>query len=181
MFQFLHLPLQSGSNTVLKAMRRENRAEEFIELCEAFHARFPLGGLITDIIAGFPGESDADFEATLAVLQQVVPAGVHSSRYSARPGTAAARMAPVGGAIVAKRMERLTGTTRAFSEQRHAQWVGKGERVRAAEHPREGVTLARNGAYRPVILEGKLPLGEWINVEHTAAEGFHLRAVPIAS
>ena len=87
---YLHLPIQSGSNEVLRAMNRQHTAEDYLRLIERIRAARPDIALSGDFIVGFPGESEADFEATLSLVRQVGYAQAFSFKYSARPGTPAA-------------------------------------------------------------------------------------------
>ena len=87
----LHLPAQSGSDAVLRRMARRNRVADFEALVAAARARIPGLTITTDLIVGFPGESEADFEQTLAFARRVGFAHMHIFPYSAREGTAAAR------------------------------------------------------------------------------------------
>lgn len=89
---YLHLPVQSGSNDILKAMNRKHTAESYLKTIERFREVQPDIALSSDFIVGFPGETDADFEATLDVVRQVGYASAYSFKYSARPGTPAANM-----------------------------------------------------------------------------------------
>ncbi len=105
----LHMPLQSGSDAVLKAMRRAYRRERYLSILEKVRKAIPDAAITTDIIVGFPGESDQDFEATLDVVRQARFAGAFTFRYSIRPGTPAAAMPDqVPPHAVAERYERLT-------------------------------------------------------------------------
>jgi threonylcarbamoyladenosine tRNA methylthiotransferase MtaB len=88
----LHIPLQSGSNAVLARMKRRSTAEEFLAQCEQIRLGFPVPALTTDVIVGFPGESEADFEDTCRVVKEARFAKVHVFRFSAREGTPAATM-----------------------------------------------------------------------------------------
>lgn len=88
----LHLPLQSGSDAVLRRMRRGGTAEEFVQRCRAIQQRLDQPALTTDVIVGFPGEQDADFRATCRVLEAAGMCRVHVFRFSPRPGTPAAQM-----------------------------------------------------------------------------------------
>ena len=87
---FLHLPVQSGSDRVLAAMNRGHTAERYLRLVEALRAAQPEIALSSDFIVGFPGETEADFEATLALVREVEYAQAFSFKYSPRPGTPAA-------------------------------------------------------------------------------------------
>ena len=104
----LHMPLQSGSDAVLKAMRRSYRAERFLGIIDRVRAVIPDAAITTDVIVGFPGETDADFEDTLRVVQAARFAGAFTFQYSPRPGTPAATYADqVPPEVVAERYERL--------------------------------------------------------------------------
>ncbi len=89
---YLHLPVQSGSDRVLAAMNRRHRAAEYLQLVERLRSARPDLALSSDFIVGFPGESDEDFEQTLALVDAVGFAAAFSFKYSARPGTPAAAM-----------------------------------------------------------------------------------------
>ena len=104
---FLHLPVQSGSDRVLKAMNRRHRADEYLRLVERIRAARPDMALSGDFIVGFPGETEADFRETLALIEAVGYAQAYSFAYSARPGTPAAGRPLVPAAEVADRLQRL--------------------------------------------------------------------------
>ena len=104
----LHMPLQSGSDAVLRRMRRSYRADRYLNILEKVRAAMPDAAITTDIIVGFPGETEADFEATLDVVRQARFAGAYTFQYSKRPGTPAADMPDqLPKAVVQQRYERL--------------------------------------------------------------------------
>jgi tRNA-2-methylthio-N6-dimethylallyladenosine synthase len=104
----LHLPLQSGSDRVLKAMRRSYRSERYLGILERVRARIPHAAITTDIIVGFPGESEEDFQETLRVVETARFASAFTFQYSKRPGTPAATLPDqVPPAVVQERYERL--------------------------------------------------------------------------
>jgi tRNA-2-methylthio-N6-dimethylallyladenosine synthase len=104
----LHMPLQSGSDTVLKAMRRAYRREKYLGIIDKVRAAMPDAAITTDIIVGFPGETDADFADTLDVVRQARFAGAFTFQYSIRPGTPAATMPDqIPPEVVAERYGRL--------------------------------------------------------------------------
>jgi tRNA-2-methylthio-N6-dimethylallyladenosine synthase len=104
----LHMPLQSGSDAVLKAMRRSYRSERFLGILDRVRAQIPDAAITTDVIVGFPGETDADFEETLRVVEASRFAGAFTFQYSPRPGTPAATMPDqVPPEVVAERYQRL--------------------------------------------------------------------------
>ncbi|MDP9116706.1 MAG: MiaB/RimO family radical SAM methylthiotransferase, partial [Actinomycetota bacterium] len=105
----LHMPLQSGADSILRAMRRSYRRERYLEIIDSVRAAMPGAAITTDIIVGFPGESEADFEQTLDLVRTVRFASAYTFQYSKRPGTPAALMdGQVSKPVVQERYERLT-------------------------------------------------------------------------
>src|SRR3954469_8130296 len=104
----LHMPLQSGSDRVLRAMRRSYRQEKYLGIIDRVRAAMPEAAITTDIIVGFPGETEEDFEATLDVVRRARFSGAFPFQYSKRPGTPAAILdEQVPKAVVQERYERL--------------------------------------------------------------------------
>jgi tRNA-2-methylthio-N6-dimethylallyladenosine synthase len=121
----LHMPLQSGSDAVLAAMRRSYRAKRYLAIVDEVRAAMPDAALSTDIIVGFPGETEADFQATLDVVRQARFAQAFTFQYSRRPGTPAADMtAQVPKAIVQERYERLVALQEEISWELNRGLVG---------------------------------------------------------
>jgi tRNA-2-methylthio-N6-dimethylallyladenosine synthase len=121
----VHLPLQSGSDPVLARMRRRYRADDYRRLVERLRAARPDLALTTDLIVGFPGESDLDFEATLALVREVRFVDAFTFKYSPRPGTAAARDPdPVPPDVAQARLEALQQLQRELTLAAHRERVG---------------------------------------------------------
>lgn len=127
----MHLPLQSGSSSVLERMKRDYTREEFLDLVRTMRSIIPDPGLSTDVIVGFPGETEADFEATLAVLDAVRFDMAYMYRYSERRGTYAARKLPddVPDALKQDRLEKLIRHQTAISQANNAAEIGRRHRV----------------------------------------------------
>src|SRR4051812_42257987 len=122
----LHMPLQSGSDTVLKAMRRSYRTERYLGIIERVRAAMPDAAITTDIIVGFPGETDADFDATLDAVRAARFASAFTFQYSKRPGTPAAEMdGQVPKAVVQARYERLIAVQEEISWDAAKALVGR--------------------------------------------------------
>ena len=180
LYKFIHIPVQSGSDSVLRAMNRRHTASDFRRLAEEFNTRFPLATLSTDLIVGFPGESEQDFEATLQLLRDTRPTVANITRFVARPGTAAARMEAdaalrVPDSVKHERSAVLAAAFQEIAQQNNAAWIGRECRVTAekAGH-RSGTSIARNEAYRPVALAGDIPAGTSLQVRIIGAEPFAL-------
>ncbi|MBW3661853.1 MAG: tRNA (N6-isopentenyl adenosine(37)-C2)-methylthiotransferase MiaB [Actinobacteria bacterium] len=124
--EHLHLPLQSGSDRVLRAMRRSYRQRRYLDLIERTRDLLPGAALTTDIIVGFPGETDADFEQTLAVVEQVGFDQAYTFQYSPRPGTPAAELTDefVPDEVVRERYLLLEEVVRRHSTDAHERLVG---------------------------------------------------------
>ncbi|MGB8379674.1 MAG: tRNA (N6-isopentenyl adenosine(37)-C2)-methylthiotransferase MiaB, partial [Dermatophilaceae bacterium] len=133
----LHMPLQSGSDAVLRAMRRSYRSARFLNIIDEVRRRMPDAAITTDIIVGFPGETEADFQGTLDVVAAARFASAFTFQYSPRPGTPAATMAEqMPKAVVQERFERLVAL------QEEISWAGnralEGREVEALVAPQEG-------------------------------------------
>ncbi|MCC5966764.1 MAG: tRNA (N6-isopentenyl adenosine(37)-C2)-methylthiotransferase MiaB [Natronohydrobacter sp.] len=124
---YLHLPVQSGSDRILKAMARKHTAESYIRLIERLRAARPDLLLSGDFIVGFPGETDQDFEDTLALVREVGYGQAYSFKYSARPGTPAAEKTPVPDDVASERLHRLQALL--TEQQRAAQDAMVGREV----------------------------------------------------
>lgn len=179
-YKFIHIPVQSGSDNILKAMNRRRTAEDFRRLAEEFNKRFPLATLSTDLIVGYPGETESDFRETLRLLEETRPTVCNITRFVARPGTAAARMEADAGlripdSVKHERSAILAEAFQKIARENNALWVGKtcDVVVEKAGH-RVGTSIARNEAYRPVALVGDIPAGTRLSVRITSAEPFAL-------
>ncbi len=124
---YLHLPVQSGSDRILKAMARKHTAEQYLRLIEKIRAARPDMMMSGDFIVGFPGETDADFEATMDLIRAVNYGMAYSFKYSARPGTPAAEKAPVPAEVADARLQTLQALI--TEQQRAAQTAMVGREV----------------------------------------------------
>ncbi|WP_214414330.1 tRNA (N6-isopentenyl adenosine(37)-C2)-methylthiotransferase MiaB [Sphaerisporangium fuscum] len=130
----LHMPLQSGSDRILKAMRRSYRAERYLGIIERVRAAMPDAAISTDIIVGFPGETEEDFQATLEVVRRSRFANAFTFQYSIRPGTPAATMPDqVPKEVVQERYERLVALQEEISWDENKAQVGRTLEVLVAE------------------------------------------------
>ena len=176
-YKFIHLPVQSGSEDILKAMNRKHSAQDYIDLAEAFN-RIPRFTLSTDLIVGFPGESERDFQDTLAILEKTRPTVCNITRFVPRPNTPAYNMTgAVPDSIKHERSAALAEAFQRIAAENNSRWIGTTETV-VVEKPgyRKGTYIARNAAYRPVAITSEAPLqpGERFTVTITAAEPFAL-------
>ena len=130
----LHLPLQSGSDRVLRSMGRRYTAESFLETVERARRIRPDAGITTDVIAGFPGETDRDFEDTLLVLRKAAFSRIHAFKFSSRPGTRACAMpGKMPDKVKEERVARLVALGRELSLEFHRKHVGRSVEVLVEE------------------------------------------------
>ncbi len=178
-FKFLHLPVQSGDDTVLQYMRRIYTASEFKGIVNTFRNDFPQLTLATDVIVGFPGETEEAFENTLKLLDEVKPDVVNVSKFFARPKTVAAKM-KVGLVNKEETKRRSTVTAelvKRLSAKRNLRWVGwTGEMLVDEKGKVEGSWVGRNFAYRPIAFKSEDNLlGKTLRVKVVEASTTYLK------
>jgi tRNA-2-methylthio-N6-dimethylallyladenosine synthase len=165
---FLHLPVQSGSDQILAAMNRRHKRSDYIAFVAEIRAARPDIALSSDFIVGFPGETDADFEATLDLIEKVEFANAFSFKYSARPGTPAAELqSQIPEAVKSERLFRLQTL---LDQQRRAfnhKMIGHALDVLIEKPGRHQGQIAGKSPYlQPVQMEGSLDrLGDIVRVE----------------
>lgn len=160
-FKFLHLPVQSGDDGILEAMKREYTVAEFEAIARAFRRAYPELTLSTDVIVGFPGETEEQFEATMNLVRRVRPDIVNVTRFSPRAGTPAAAMANhVVGWRVKERSRRLTRLRFDVAREIHESFVGRDFQVLITEAGK-GTWLARTPEYRQVVLHEDVTVGDF--------------------
>jgi tRNA-2-methylthio-N6-dimethylallyladenosine synthase len=182
-----HLPLQSGSSRILKAMRRTYSRERYLRLVEELRAAIPDLALTTDLIVGFPGETEDDFSETVGVVREVGFDSAFTFVYSPRVGTEAAAMPDqVAEEVKRDRIERLIGVVQEVAAARNAERVGGVEEVLVEGSSRTDAALLRGRTRRntTVNFAGTAPPGELVDVRIDHATSTTLRgvqAVPVAA
>ncbi len=172
-YKFLHVPVQSGSDRVLENMRRDYTVEDFREIVESFRNKFPDLYLSTDIIAGFPGEGEEDFEASLELMEDVGPDKINITRFTPMPGTDAMEMEQVDSEVKKERSRELTDLYRKIIREKNQRFVGEEREGLVVQKGEKGGYMVRLQSYRPVFVEDANP-GEFVKVRITDAEGTHL-------
>jgi tRNA-2-methylthio-N6-dimethylallyladenosine synthase len=178
-----HLPLQSGSTRILKAMRRTYGRDRYLRLVEDMRAAIPDLALTTDIIVGFPGETDDDFRETLEVVEEVRFDGAFTFVFSPRSGTDAATMDPVSDEVKGERIERLVEVVRRIALERNEERVGEVEEVLVEGPSRTdpGVLRGRTRRNTTVNFAGEAFPGELVPVRIEAATSTALSGAQLAS
>jgi len=176
-FKFLHVPVQSGNDDILRRMRRRYAVDEFRSLVAQFREAFPDLSLSTDIICGFPGETEAQFRESMSLVEEVQPDVLNISRFWPRPGTDAAQMeGQLHGRETKRRSRMLTRLWRRLSLERSQRWLGWEGSVLVDELGREGSLIGRNYAYKPIVLRAVTGLGDFVKVRVTEARAGYLLA-----
>lgn len=173
----LHLPFQCGSDRILKLMNRRYTVEKYLGIVDYARSRIPDLSLTSDVIVGFPGETEEDFQGTLDLIERVRFTSLFTFIYSPRVGTPAAKFEdPFTHEVKAERMSRLLKLQEGIAAERCAGMVGKKYRVLVEEQAREGVLSARTG--NNIVVELSEPpelIGSFCDVEITEARNWILR------
>ncbi|MGZ4318081.1 MAG: tRNA (N6-isopentenyl adenosine(37)-C2)-methylthiotransferase MiaB [Gaiellaceae bacterium] len=179
-----HLPLQSGSTRILKAMRRTYSRERYLRLVEELRGAIPDLALTTDLIVGFPGETEAEFEETIRAVEEVGYDGAFTFVYSPRQGTEAAAMSgQVPEEVKRERIERLVEVVQRAGERRNRERIGRVEEVLVEGPSRTDEALLRGRTRRntTVVFPGDAQPGELVQVRIEDATSTTLRGVELAA
>jgi threonylcarbamoyladenosine tRNA methylthiotransferase MtaB len=179
-----HMPLQSGSDRVLAAMRRWYRAEHYARRAELVREWLPDAAIGADVIAGFPGETEEDHRATLSLIERLPITYLHVFSFSPRPGTSAAEMQDqVAPAVIARRARELRAAGEDKKTAFRAAQTGQTMRVltlnRSGEDAAGAWTRALSGNYLDVRVAGVWPANRFLDVRVADARNEHLAGIPI--
>jgi len=169
---YLHLPVQSGSDRILKAMNRRHTAEDYVRLVDRIRAANPDIAMSGDFIVGFPGETEADFRATLDLIERVDYAAAFSFKYSKRPGTPGAELPDqVDEAVKSERLERLQALLLRQQRAFAARCIGRTIDLLIEKSGRNpGQLVGRSPWLQPVIVDAKAgEIGDIVKVRITQA------------
>ncbi|MDQ6737992.1 MAG: tRNA (N6-isopentenyl adenosine(37)-C2)-methylthiotransferase MiaB [Gemmatimonadota bacterium] len=174
--EHVHLPMQSGSSRTLKRMLRRYTREGYMECAERLRDAIPGLSLTTDIIVGFPGETEAEFEETLSAVREVGFDDAYTFKFSMRDGTPATRLPAdlaVSDEVASDRLGRLIATARDGARSRNMKLLGEKREVLVEKAARRGGLLqARTRDFKTVIIPGETELiGEYVTVELTGTTG----------
>jgi MiaB-like tRNA modifying enzyme len=175
-YKFLHLPVQSGSEKVLKAMGRAYSLSSFKSEVNAFRKVHGRMALATDIITGFPGETEEDHQASIELIKQVRPSIVNVTRFSPRQGTPAAQAkGQVPSRIAKDRSREMTILRFQISKEYYAGFEGEKQKVLITEKGKGDTVISRTKEYAPLVLPAKgLALGRWVEAEVVGHATTHL-------
>ncbi len=179
MYACAHLPVQSGADPILSRMGRRYQARDFLDLVQVLRERVPQIWIATDVIVGFPGESEDEFEHTLDLIRTVRPNKVNITRFSPRPGTAGASFPDILERTKKERSRRLSRLADQICSEINHSWLEKEVQVFVVEHIKAGTAVCRTPEYRSVVIPEELPLGSEVRVRITGARTHYLTGVRI--
>ena len=177
--RYIHLPVQAGSNAVLRRMNRKYTREKYLDVVERLRKSVPGITISTDIIVGFPGETEEDFEETLSLVNSVRYDSAFTFLYSVRKGTPAAEYEDqIPEEIKHQRFDRLVDAVNSISAEKNAAYKGRIEKVlvEGVSKKNENTLTGRTDGFKLVDFEGSRELiGQIVNVEITEGKTFSLK------
>jgi threonylcarbamoyladenosine tRNA methylthiotransferase CDKAL1 len=181
-FKFFHIPLQSGSDSILAAMGRQYHVEDWEYIVMTIAKTFTDATIATDIIVGFPGETEDDFEQTVELIRRIRPHLVNISKYGDRPNTFASRARnKIETGVKKRRSRQLTTLVNKILLEHNQSWVGWSGPAIVTERGSKSGLLCRSLSYRPIIIHEDLQLGASINLEVTELKRAQLIGRTISS
>ncbi len=157
MFKFLHIPMQSGSDSVLKDMGRKYQTKDFSDIIDAFRKEIPDIVIATDIICGYPSEKDEDFQKTLDLMKQTKPDIININRFWAMPKTKASRLKQLSREEIKKRALKMSFLHKQIGLEKNKLLIGQTLKCIIDEHAAQGMMGAKTMGYKQVLLKsGKI-------------------------
>ena len=179
MFKFLHITVEAGNNEILGKMKRKYNVHEFKEMVNKFRRYVKDITIASDMIVGFPTETEIQFQDSLHLIQDVKPEILNIARFSARPNTVAARMKQLPGDIKKERSRTLTEIFISIALKQNQKWIGWQGKIVIDEIGKNNTWVGRNFAYKPVIVKGKFDFGDEVDVKIKNVTCYDLRATTI--
>jgi threonylcarbamoyladenosine tRNA methylthiotransferase CDKAL1 len=165
-YKFLHLPVQSGDDEILEKMNRGYTAKDFTSLVERFRKTIPILTVSTDVIIGFPTETEEQFNRTIELLKQIKPDIINITRFSARPLTTAKNMkGRVPTHVVKERSKRTTEICSKISREKNQEHIRKTYMVLVTEKGKQKTFTGRAENYKQVVLTEPVAIGDFVHVE----------------
>jgi MiaB-like tRNA modifying enzyme len=174
-YKFLHLPVQSGDDDILHKMNRGYTVKEFTHLVHQFRTTIPTLTLSTDVIIGFPTETEEQFDRTLQLLKEIQPDIVNITRFSARPLTTAKKMkGRIPTHVVKERSKKATEICSKLSLEKNKEHLGKTYIVLVTEQGKKNTVTARTDSYKQIVLTELVPIESFVQVKIIDATPIYL-------
>ena len=174
-YDFIHLPVQSGSDKVLSDMRRGHNISQYIDIVSKFKKEIPDLTLAVDIIVGYPTEDDKDFDLTVKLLKEIKPSLIHLSKYQHRKGAISSSLKEIPHEVMKKRSKYLSQIKSEITEEENKHLVGTNQKVLVVEEGSKGGFIAKTDSYIPVIVKDA-ELGSFVDVKITEATSTYLKS-----
>jgi MiaB-like tRNA modifying enzyme len=166
MFKFLHIPIQSGSNKILKTMNRFYTKQDVLKIISEFKKQIPNITVSTDIIVGFPGETDKDFQETIDIIKKIKPEILNRSNFGKRPGTPTAKLKEISSELMKKRATELMKLHLNICKENQKPWLGKTASLLIDKKGYGNTWLGRSNNYKLFAIRSKEKiLGRFVNVK----------------
>ncbi|MFP3949583.1 MAG: tRNA (N(6)-L-threonylcarbamoyladenosine(37)-C(2))-methylthiotransferase [Candidatus Micrarchaeia archaeon] len=162
-YRFLHIPVQTGSERVRESMNRAHSVKDFENVVSAVRGKFPDATISTDIIVGYPTETEGDFDQSKKLLERVKPDIVNISKFSSRKGTEASRMKKIDTAEIKRRSTEMSRLVHLLGEKRNSGHLGKTEDVLITEMQK--TPTGRMNNYKQVCINSDVKIGEWVKAK----------------
>jgi len=175
MFKFIHIPVESGNNEILTSMRRKYNIFEFKEMVDKLRSKIKDITIATDMIVGFPGETEIQFHDSLQLIQEIKPEILNISRFHARPNTRAFKINQIGNIKIRERSREMTNLFKKNAENQNKKWLNWQGNVLIDGKGRYSTFIGRNFAYRQVVLKGNFNLGDEVKVKIKEITAHYLR------
>jgi MiaB-like tRNA modifying enzyme len=175
-YNFIHLPIQSGSDKVLKEMRRGHNVGQYLEIVNKFKSEIPGLTLATDIIVGYPTETDDDFMKTVDLLNEVKPSLIHLSKYQHRKGAISSSLNEIPHATMKERSKFLSQIKSDITKRENEELLGSYQNSLVVEKGSKGGFIAKTDSYIPVIVDD-VSLGTFVRVKITHATATYLKGI----
>jgi MiaB/RimO family radical SAM methylthiotransferase len=163
MFKFIHIPIQSGSDKVLEEMDRKYKVKDCIEIIEKFRKEFPEMLISTDMICGYPTETDDDFQMTLDLMKKIKPNIINTSKFWAMPKTFASRLKQLNSEVIKSRSTRLSFLQKQIGLEINKNLLGKEYHCIVDDYGKQSM-ISRNLNYMPILVE-KAKIGDIVDLK----------------
>ncbi|MBL7054367.1 tRNA (N(6)-L-threonylcarbamoyladenosine(37)-C(2))-methylthiotransferase [Candidatus Woesearchaeota archaeon] len=175
MFKFIHIPVESGNNEILTLMKRKYNIFEFRDMVDKLRSKVEGITLATDMIVGFPNETEIQFHDSLQLIQDIKPDFLNISRFHARPNTRAFKMEQIDDKRIKNRSMEITQLFMNIAEKENKKWIGWVGEILIESQGKYGTFIGRTFNYKQVVLRGNLELGNKVKVKIKEATAHYLK------
>ena len=177
-YKFMHIPIQSGSDSVLMHMGRGHTVAQYEEIISEIREKIPEISIATDIIVGYPTETDEDFEGTLKLIEDIKPNFIHISKYRHRPMAISSSMPEIDHKIMKKRSKALNDLKSEILYKNNLAEIGKFHEVLITEKGSKGGYIGRTNSYKPVVVENS-EIGTFVKVKINDVTSTYLKGTDV--